>query len=133
MRNVFDLLDLIRAEEHRCSIQPGGSRRQNGSIPNTHCTRFFVPLNITRRHFQGVIVSGCSFYSMRKQPLTALELFLLQLLVPLDPVTFTRNKILARLRLHYIGWSQRSRNIRDNPTRRSTPSPLLVSRRAAIR
>lgn len=48
---------------------------------------------------------------MRKQPLTALELFLLQLLVPLDPVTFTRNKILARLRLHYIGAGRNDRVI----------------------
>lgn len=103
--NVFDLFNLIRAEEHRCSIQP--EDREGKTLDSKHpLYAVFRTVKYNSASFSSVIVSGCSFYSMRKQPLTTLELFLLRLLLPLDPVTFTRNKILARLRLHYIGCSR---------------------------
>lgn len=66
-------------------------------------------------------MSRAAVYSTRKELLTPFQLFLLEFLVPLDPVTFTRNKIFARLRLHYTGWSWRLRNTRSNATTRTTP------------
>lgn len=62
-----------------------------------------------------------------KALLTPLELLLPEFLVPLDPVTFTRNKTLARLRLHYT-WPRRLRNtLAVTPQGGLTPSSSPLS------